>query len=790
MTRTPTDCKPQSQPRQAALSVDIDGSSNNATFRAASGLTEVESFTFNQFNQTQFDSTPVNQPENEILRGSEPVLTFPVKDAASLSEKSFQLIYRLIDDGTLQSIKIAGKTRVLAASLFKKYEIAETNYSLQQALEQRARPAIPAPVASQSQSSAKRLPLAALDKYDPDAATRDDARKWHVMRFKSFFNESGLGIKKALNDYCDLVSDGSTDMPNWVSALMPRVNYVSLERWYYKYLKEGAKALESKYQGNPGTWLDEHTKEAEWLRGLFIKKPHLKAAALHEALKAHFKGRLVPSVSSVWRWLKRYNAENKQEVLLATNPDKHKNKYRASFGKQYEKVVRLNQLVEIDATPVDIIFKGEKRRQALYCLFEAYSDRRIFALAERSSGRAIGELVYRGLTEFGHIECIKTDGGMEFIGSYLTRVFSDFEIEHKISAPYSPEQKPGVERAFKTLLHDIPELLPGFIGHNVAQAQDIRARRSFAKRMQDSNNGDFIEVAITQEEFEIFLRKYEATDLHRVRKSGRLRGKCPQQIIDEYAKTHTIRRVENIERLAYLLQPAFTRVVGKDGIRYGGFEFIADELGGMVGDTVEIRPSPQTPGRVAVYADGAFVCFARECELEQVDRAEIAARARVKQNELTKEIKAEHRRLKKQINEKAIADEILAERAAGASNVRQFQRPEYITLEAATAALGTIEPEAVETGADTPPSWESGLDYADHGFTHGWDTGLSNGALMAPGGAEAPEPDNDRYIRLKRSTEPLSEDDAVFMARFETTPAGKAMNTAYTQDFIHQSRIS
>ena len=145
---------------------------------------------------------------------------------------------------------------------------------------------------------------------------------------------------------------------------------------------------------------------------------------------------------------------------------------------------------------------------------------------------------------------------------------------------------------------------------------------------------------------------------------------------------------------------------------------------------------------MAVYADGAFVCIARECELEQVDRAEIAARARVKQNELTKEIKAEHKRRKKQVNEKAIADAILQERLAGASNVQQFQRPEYIALDAAPAALDAIETEAVETGTDAPPPWEPGLDYANQGLTHGWDTGLGKGALMASGGLKAPEADN------------------------------------------------
>ena len=48
--------------------------------------------------------------------------------------------------------------------------------------------------------------------------------------------------------------------------------------------------------------------------------------------------------------------------------------------------------------------------------------------------------------------------------------------------PYTPEAKPFVERFLGTLTRDLFATLPGFSGHDVAQAQALRSRKSFAAR--------------------------------------------------------------------------------------------------------------------------------------------------------------------------------------------------------------------------------------------------------------------------------------------------------------------
>ena len=91
-----------------------------------------------------------------------------------------------------------------------------------------------------------------------------------------------------------------------------------------------------------------------------------------------------------------------------------------------------------------------------------------------------------------------------------------------------------------------------------------------------------------------------------------------------------VRRVHDERALdALLAEPAGGgwRTVRKAGVRLDNADYIAGELGLLVGERVGIRRDPADPDRIFVYReDGTFICVAEDPGRTGADRAAIAAR--------------------------------------------------------------------------------------------------------------------------------------------------------------------
>ena len=99
-----------------------------------------------------------------------------------------------------------------------------------------------------------------------------------------------------------------------------------------------------------------------------------------------------------------------------------------------------------------------------------------------SRATAIAALLRHCILEWGVPEAVRTDEGKDYTSRHVLGVLADLEIEHRPCPPYTPEAKPFVERFLGTLTRDLFATLPGFSGHDVAQAQARRSRKSFATR--------------------------------------------------------------------------------------------------------------------------------------------------------------------------------------------------------------------------------------------------------------------------------------------------------------------
>ena len=128
-------------------------------------------------------------------------------------------------------------------------------------------------------------------------------------------------------------------------------------------------------------------------------------------------------------------------------------------------------------------------------------------------------------------------------------MFTDLDIEPDVLPPYSPEKKPFIERFFGTLTRGLLAYLPGFAGHDVAQRQAIRARRSFAERRGESE-ADAFQVELPAAELQARIDAWIETIYEREPHDG-LDGRTPFEV----AAGQPVRRIENERALDILLAP-------------------------------------------------------------------------------------------------------------------------------------------------------------------------------------------------------------------------------------------
>jgi hypothetical protein len=133
------------------------------------------------------------------------------------------------------------------------------------------------------------------------------------------------------------------------------------------------------------------------------------------------------------------------------------------------------------------------------------------------------------------------------------------------------------------------------------------------------------------------------------------------------------------DHLEFLVSAPVPKKVQKGGIRHNGRDYIAPKLGALVGECVEGREGPRSAGRVAVFETegrgGGFICLAVDAEMEGVDRAAIAMRAKALQKEADAQKREAARVITKLTKPAAVLRDILDSRET--SNVAVLQRFDY-----------------------------------------------------------------------------------------------------------------
>ncbi len=501
--------------------------------------------------------------------------------------------------------------------------------------------------------------------------TRMEAQAAVVRALKVFRKTSGLPKERALRIFAEAYRAGSIEVEAWVRAAVPKASRNSLRTWEQVLAEHGLAGLAPAYGNRKGMGLiDQDEAVRMYILGMIAEKPHVSATAVLEGLKARFPDKALMSLRNLQRWMDDWKTANAQLFEKVKNPDAWRSKYKSAFGSKSEGIIRLNQTWEMDSTPADLqLLDGS--RHSLIGVIDVYSRRLRLHVSRTSCSAGVAAATRGAVIAWGAPEEVRIDNGSDYTSKHMYRVYDGLKIDVDLCPPFTPECKPHIERAFKTFSHGLLELLPGFVGHNVAERKEIEARKSFAQRMM--TKGEIIEIRMTAEDLQAFCDRW-CEDFYTHKPHSGLNDKTPFQAAAAW--TGAVRRIENERALDVLLSETDNdgwRTVSKKGIRFDKATYGHAHLGGMEGQQVRVFYDDADFGHVYVFDEGGvFICKAMCPERVGVSRAEVAAAQKANQQRVNAEGMRKLKVAKKEARVDDVVLEILAAKAEAAGRLTAF----------------------------------------------------------------------------------------------------------------------
>lgn len=560
--------------------------------------------------------------------------------------------------------------------------------------------------------------LAAVSGLTKEAAATIEMRTEIVEQWELFVIKTGKkrNRKSSYKAFSEMYSGGGGKVAQAVREAYPTVSARTLERWVLAHERTDLSALADKRHRRieRESLFDATPALAAAIQQLLIDRPGIAATHLEALLKTASIDQdtgeelfRAPSYHQVYRYMKRWISRNEELYTAATNPDEWKNKYMVAFGDAAADVEALNQRWEMDATPADFMLRdddGRKRRYSASVIVDVYSRRILVVLSRTSKAQTHCLALRAAILLWGVPQEIVTDNGKDYQAKHFRRVLEMFHIAHHTTAPFSPWEKPHVERGIGSVNHCIIEGYSNFIGHDVGERQAIEARQSFAERLFEKDA--VVELEMSAEQLQAHINLWLAGTYEQREHSGI--GMSPFARVAAW--TGPVQRIEDERALDVLLAPPAgggTRIVQKKGVLIDNAWFIHLAMAAHVGKTVQVHQTEDL-GQVVVYLEDKFLCVARSAKRMGVAQQDIAITARKLQRE---QIAAARKAIKKASRGKFTTDELvtrtLNEKAAAAGKLALLPKPSvpYTTpalqeaAKAADALAGKIAPQTMQSDA-------------------------------------------------------------------------------------------
>ncbi len=520
------------------------------------------------------------------------------------------------------------------------------------------------------------------------------ARYKLVKAYKTFRKRNKeLRETEAKEKFVKAYNSGKITVVEALEAGIHKLTVKTLYRWIALFEEGGLYALLPKHK-NKGR-KRAITPEMQAIVWSCIYKGIERGKRIYETLKFyHQRGELPsppPSYQAFMKWYREFRKENDALIKYILSPDEWRQKYMPAYGDQKEayRAEYYGQVLMLDSTKADVMCRWKEelpdgttvektKRLQLTFLIDVYSRDLRFALAERENSYVVVDnLLRKWLLEVGVPERIITDNGSVYKSEHFQQVCERFGIELIYCPPYQPQYKAFVERAFGTIATQFFEVLPGYVGHNVAERKRIEARKKWAKKLLKDE--DFVlEVYLSPEELQLKLNEFIEK---RYRKEKHTFGIVEQLILNSPKKPA---KIEDERVLDILLAKSIKRKLTNKGIRLNNAYYYSQELAlyhQQNGDcTVYVRQD-LSDYRVLFVFDGKGNFIARafnHAALEKDVRAEIAVKS---QKAVQKELRKQKRQIKEFTKTFSATPYEVAVSFFEKDNVIAFDRREQETFE-------------------------------------------------------------------------------------------------------------
>ncbi|MBX3588771.1 MAG: DDE-type integrase/transposase/recombinase [Ramlibacter sp.] len=505
-----------------------------------------------------------------------------------------------------------------------------------------------------------------------------------LVLFQRFWTSFGGPLTPALHGFCHAWKLGRIQAEAASLERFPSISFSTLRAWHLGVKERGLAAITPAEHHRKGQFTALSGEIGAAVLSKLIARPHLSAQAIYDDLSERFEH--LPSDRAFRRALRYWKQQNAQLLEGMTNPDGWRNKYMSAAGNMREGITAPNQLWQMDSTVGDVMLEDGKRH-AIIGVIDVYTDRRMFIVARTSRSGAIMSLIRRAILAWGVPQAIKTDNGKDYTAQQLENALLGLGIEHPLCAPFSPHQKPFIERAIGDLMHRHFELLEGYIGHSVAERKGIEARRSFSERLFDKST--HVELRLQPEQLQAGIDAY-CDKLHNSPREA-LGDRTPNQMAAGFQASAVSERALDV-----LLAPSAAggvRTVTKKGIKIDKAWFNHKLLGGMEGQEVQAKVDEANLGRCWVFdMAGQYICEALDFSRLGISSAEVAATRKAHQRQVMSLQKRDLMALTRQFDKNKAVEVIQRQRTdnaiAAAANVVTMPRQ---PLEHTNPVISSIE---------------------------------------------------------------------------------------------------
>lgn len=415
---------------------------------------------------------------------------------------------------------------------------------------------------------------------------------------------------------------------------------------------------------------------------VILARQQLSATRVLDLITGQFDA--LPEIHTLRRFISKLEAQQRPLLESFRDPDLYKSRFRMAMGRADGGVTHANQIWELDSTKTDVMLKTG-RRQVLG-LIDVFSRRANFIIAPSESGQSVRRLLIDTIKSWGVMpEMVKTDNGSGFINASIVTALGSLDIEHHRVAPGSGDKKPHIERVFGTLTRERFELLPGYIGHSVGEAQKLRGR---AKK---ETGRAVILPELDEGQLQIIINNWVEGVYNLRVHSGT--GMSP---LTRYQSSPALSVAAPSEQALLIALSALvgTQTVGKRGIMWQRGRYWSAALVPYIGRPVTVRRDEDDLGSLFIFdEDGRYIDTAVNFERAGLSEEAFAAVATAHQRAWMKEARADVRAKAKAFSpEKARADILRRDAEAAGKLV-------YLPLATRAAENSTL----ASIAADTAP---------------------------------------------------------------------------------------